>query len=207
MERIVGMLYVLIFIMSYALGCVNGAYYLGVIFKNTDIRTHGSGNAGARNAGRYFGKKAFIVTVIIDALKVFLALLVTQIILDNNVVAMIVCGFGLLLGHIWPVQLNFRGGKGVVVFLAIALYLEPYTIVVAGAILAITTLLFKRFTVSGLIALLSIPLSAYLLGNQQQLVIGFALMAGIVLFMHKPNHISKTNRKNIQESENDGIHL
>ncbi|MDQ0272218.1 glycerol-3-phosphate acyltransferase [Cytobacillus purgationiresistens] len=205
-ERIEVMLYVLIFVLSYAFGCVNGAYYLGIMLKDNDIRQFGSGNAGARNAGRHLGKKGFVITVIIDAVKVFLALLIANTLFGNNEFALIIGGFGLLLGHIWPVQLQLRGGKGVVVFLAAALYLEPYTILVAGIVLAAGFIAARRFTVPGLISILSIPVTAYLLGNSHQLVIGLSLMAGIVIFMHKPNHTSKNNL-NIQESEHDGIHL
>ena len=109
---------IFIIALSYVFGCVNGAYYLSKWKIGKDIRDLGSGNAGARNAGRHLGKKGFFFTVVIDAFKVFTTLFIVSTLIEDSEMVMLICAFGLLIGHIWPIQLQFHGGKGVVVFLA-----------------------------------------------------------------------------------------
>ena len=97
---------------GYALGCINFAYYGVRLFTGKDIRSLGSGNPGARNAGRVFGSRAFLLVTIGDmgkgAAAVALALWcdVGELATGTALVASVI-------GHCWPIQMGFRGGKGV----------------------------------------------------------------------------------------------
>lgn len=108
---------------SYLLGCFCSAYYLVKIYNsNLDIRNISSGTVGARNAGRILGKKGFIITFIGDFLKTVLALGVTIYFFrsDTNFsIIFLSSSIAVILGHLFPAQLKFKGGKGVVVFAAI----------------------------------------------------------------------------------------
>ncbi|MCG5103804.1 glycerol-3-phosphate acyltransferase [Oceanobacillus alkalisoli] len=155
----------LVVLLSYCMGSLIGAYYITKWMTGQDIRRLGSGNAGARNAGRELGKKGFLYTVFIDVAKVMIALSLTSLLFPENKIMLLVSAFFLLVGHIWPVHLGGRGGKGVVVYLASTLFLVPMAIVVLGIIAGIGYLLIRNFTVSGLIAMLSIPVTAWIMGE------------------------------------------
>jgi|SRR6516225_10172953 len=103
---------VLIVVASYGIGCFTAGYYLFRWRTGCDIREHGSGNPGARNVGRLLGVGWFSATLLLDAGK-------------GGLAVWLACYFGLghlgtvaamlavVVGHVWPIQLHFRGGKGV----------------------------------------------------------------------------------------------
>ncbi|WP_262366388.1 glycerol-3-phosphate acyltransferase [Oceanobacillus profundus] len=175
--------FILIFL-SYLFGCVNGAYYVGKLAVNQDIRKLGSTNAGARNAGRVLGRSAFIYTVIIDALKTIIPLLIAGYVFTVSSFLLGCAALAVLVGHIWPVQLQFRGGKGVVVYLAAALVLTPLTLIATGVILLIGLCLKSSFTIAGLAALAIIPITLLIIS--EYILFGiFLLMLIIVLLLHR----------------------
>jgi acyl phosphate:glycerol-3-phosphate acyltransferase len=96
--------------LAYGVGCVNAAYYLLRWRDGRDIRSLGSGNAGARNAGRILGRGGFALVFVLDAAKGAGAVLVAQAWAPE--VASL-CAVAVTLGHVFPAQLDWRGGKGV----------------------------------------------------------------------------------------------
>ncbi|WP_456271361.1 glycerol-3-phosphate acyltransferase [Bacillus sp. AK031] len=172
-------------LLSYGFGGLNGAYYVTGYYMKEDIRSHGSGNVGATNAGRILGKKGFVLTVILDVAKVIAALSITYWMAENDPTAMVLSAFFLLAGHIFPIQLGFQGGKGIVVFLACSLYLVPSSILVLGLIMGILFLITKKYKLSGFIAMLSIPLTAFLTDHPPEYWSVLLVMFGIVLLVHK----------------------
>ncbi|MFZ3580084.1 glycerol-3-phosphate acyltransferase [Virgibacillus sp. DJP39] len=175
---------IIFLVASYLFGCLNGAYYVGKQLSNQDVRSLGSSNAGARNAGRVFGRSAFIYTVIIDALKTIVPLLTAAFIFDINGVLLYLMGLAVLIGHIWPVQLQFSGGKGVVVYLAVALALVPITLLIVGGTLLIGLRIKRNFIVVGLIALSTIPVVLIVL-SKLMLAFLFIIMLLIVILVHR----------------------
>ncbi|WP_430790644.1 glycerol-3-phosphate acyltransferase [Virgibacillus flavescens] len=173
-----------ILFISYLLGCINGAYYLGKVVKKQDIRALGSHNAGARNAGRIFGRSAFIVTVIIDASKTIIPLLLGIYFLHTSVLFSGCIAISILLGHIWPFQLKFRGGKGVVVYLAAALALAPLTLIAVGLTVLVGLKIKNNFTIVGLIGLSTIPLTLIIL-MKYILTLVFLTLLLIVIIAHR----------------------
>ncbi|WP_245835700.1 glycerol-3-phosphate acyltransferase [Virgibacillus ndiopensis] len=169
---------------SYLFGCLNGAYYVGKLVSKKDIRELGSSNAGARNAGRIFGRSAFVYTVIIDALKTVVPLTIAFYILDITGLLLGGIALAVLLGHIWPVQLQFRGGKGVVVYLAIALVLAPITLLVVGLTVLVGLKIKRSFTIVGLISLSIIPVTL-LIVSRFMLAGIFLVMLSIVILVHR----------------------
>ena len=177
------MIYVLIVFMSYFAGSFNGASYIGKK-SGMDIRKMGSGNAGARNAGRHLGTKGFIFTVILDAVKCWGSLFAADMASGGSEWLLLSCSGALLAGHIWPAGLQFKGGKGVVVYLACVLYLLPPAIPIAGAALGTGYILCRNFTWSGLTAMLTIPLSALILGETALITAGLFVLLAAVLAAH-----------------------
>ncbi|PAV28839.1 hypothetical protein CIL05_14530 [Virgibacillus profundi] len=170
--------------LSYLFGCLNGAYYVGKLAGNQDIRELGSTNAGARNAGRVFGRSAFIYTVIIDALKTIIPLLAAAYLFHASNFLLGCMAIAVLSGHIGPVQLQFRGGKGVVVYLAAALTLTPLTLIATGVILLIGLHLKRSFTIAGLVALTAIPITLLII-SEYMLAVMFLIMLFIVILVHR----------------------
>ncbi|WP_409305175.1 glycerol-3-phosphate acyltransferase [Peribacillus sp. SCS-155] len=178
------LVFVIVVAVSYLMGCVNGAYYLAKHVAGKDIRQFGSQNAGARNAGRLLGKWGFAGTVMIDAGKTLLALEITNKVSGGNGYWLVFAAFLVLVGHIWPLHLELRGGKGVVVYLAAALYFTPLSILVTAAILAVLFAVFRRFTIPGLIALASIPVTTFIAGHPWIYTAGLLFMLAAVVYAH-----------------------
>lgn len=170
-------------VLSYSIGSVTAAYYITKWMTGEDIRKLGSGNAGARNAGRQLGKKGFIYTLVIDIAKVMLTLSITSLLFPENKPMLLISSLFLLIGHIWPIQLGFKGGKGVVVYLASTLFLVPLAIAVLGITFGICYLLIRNFTIAGLIAMLSIPLTAWMM-TEYDVAIGLFILLIIVVIPH-----------------------
>lgn len=99
-------------LLAYVLGCANAAYYLVRWRTGQDLRVHGSGNAGARNAGRLLGARAFAWSFALDCAKGVAAVLLATA-LGAAPLTPALCAVLVVAGHVWPAQLGFRGGKGV----------------------------------------------------------------------------------------------
>ena len=117
--------------LGYLLGSSNLAYYLSRIRKH-DIRKSGTGNLGASNATVLFGWKAGVSVALHDVGKAVLAVIIARGLFPNLENAGAVAGVAAVLGHIFPVWLNFKGGKGVLTSLAFSFMIDP-----RGAILAL----------------------------------------------------------------------
>ena len=114
----------LVILLCYAIGCFVTAWYLVRWRTGADLRTLHSGNTGARNAGRVLGRGAFVGTAVLDGLRGMLAMwLAAKFGLRDWSLAL--AGAAVLAGHLWPVQLGFRGGKGVAVGTGIILWMLP----------------------------------------------------------------------------------
>lgn len=183
----------IVMIFSYAMGCISGAYYVVKYLAKEDIRYIGSRNAGATNAGRALGKTGFLLTIAVDAGKTWAALYLTGLLVEGDGV-FILSAVCVLLGHLFPIQLGFHGGKGVVVYLASALYLEPLTIAIMAAVMGITYAVFRKYTLSGLISISSIPIAAWMIGDSFIVAAGLLGMLIIVLLSHT-NFIMPKHRR------------
>src|SRR3954471_11257483 len=99
-------------VIGYALGCFNTGYYLVRWKTGQDIRQIGSGSCGARNVGRIVGRNGFLLTVAGDVLKGILAIAFAEVCIGGEL-AKLVALIAVVVGHVWPIQLKFHGGKGV----------------------------------------------------------------------------------------------
>jgi glycerol-3-phosphate acyltransferase PlsY len=176
----------LVALASYALGCFSPAYYLFRFFTGRDIRTRGSGNAGAKNIGRELGRFAFVVVFLIDFAKGTLAVWLARH-FDIGAASVIIAAVAVVAGHIWPAQLQFRGGKGVATGLG-ALAAFDYNFLLLLILLAtVAALLFRNFTLAGLVAILLTAISAAIFYQTVVETVGISILAAIVLFAHRDN--------------------
>lgn len=135
---------ILLVILAYFIGAIPTAVWVGRIFFKVDIRQHGSGNAGATNSFRILGKKAGIPVLVFDAFKGFAAVYLVYFIriyepgTSGYVNMQIYLAFAALFGHIFPVYVGFKGGKGMASLIGIGLALAPYaTLICMGVFLAV----------------------------------------------------------------------
>ena len=136
----------------YALGCLVAAYYITRFRHGVDIRQSGSGNAGARNMARLYGWPDAIATLVFDALKGVIAVKVGLYFVGAEWAAVLALAAA-IIGHIWPAQLQFHGGKGVATGLGGFLTLDPFA---SLAVLGVGLLMFavtRNFFRSGLVAI------------------------------------------------------
>jgi glycerol-3-phosphate acyltransferase PlsY len=130
---------------GYALGCLNAGYYWVRWRTGRDVRAHGSGNAGARNAGRLLGRNGFWLVLTLDFLKGIATVAFARW-LHAPAWSVAFAGVAVMAGHVWPVQLGFRGGKGVATSLGVLLIHEPRLILVVATLAAIGFVCIRRFS-------------------------------------------------------------
>ena len=173
-------------LLAYALGSASTGYYLVRLRTGQDIRRLGSGTAGSRNVARTVGPAAAAITLAGDAAKGALAV-GAAVLFGLEPWAVLLVAAAVVAGHIWPVQLGFRGGKGLATVIGAALVLDYRVALVAFVVAAITLTLTRRITVGGLVAVVLTPLIAALTGRTQADVIGLSLLAALILFAHREN--------------------
>jgi len=170
-------------IISYLMGSIPFGFVLTKIFLKKDIRKIGSGNIGATNALRTGNKVIGYATLILDISKAIIPVIYTKINFPELIFVASLCAF---LGHVFPIWLKFKGGKGVATYVGILFSIN----IVFGLIFAIswliTFVLTKYSSLSSLIGSLSLP--AYLLvTGQTNNVIFFIIMFVLIFFTHREN--------------------
>ncbi|NQD65320.1 glycerol-3-phosphate acyltransferase [Bacillus haikouensis] len=183
MEHII-IKFIIIMLISYFAGSAAGAYYVVKLFTGQDIRKIKSGNVGATNAGRVLGKRGFLLTILIDAGKVFITLAIVSHVFMNSNIALVTSAIFLIIGHLYPVQLGFQGGKGVVVYLASALFLSPLTIVVMAIVMGTSYAVLRRYKVAGFVSMASIPLTAFWIEDSFTIICGLIFLFFTVVMSH-----------------------
>jgi len=170
-------------VLGYLLGSIPFGLLLTRLAGKGDIRDVGSGNIGATNVLRTGSKGLAAATLVLDALKGTAAVLLAKWFLPDWVSF---AAAGALIGHLYPVWLKFRGGKGVATFLGILIPLVPIGAAVYAAIWIGLLLLVRISSVAGIAAAASAPVSAALLGHRAlvPMLVGFALL---VIWKHKAN--------------------
>lgn len=181
---------ILYYISSYFVGNILTAHLLVKILHKGEILGEGSGNPGARNAGRLYGKKAFVLTFLGDALKGALVIVIGRM-LEFSALEQLIGLAIALIGHIKPVLFGFRGGKGISTFIGGALAFEPLLAIVIIIAFLITYPFTKSFTLSGLGSFLVLPIAVFFLHDSVTSMWGFIGITIIILLAHTKNLIDK----------------
>jgi glycerol-3-phosphate acyltransferase PlsY len=169
---------------GYALGCVCAGYYLVLLLTAGDVRRCGSGVTGATNVGRCLGPGGFAVTFVLDGAKgVAVAWALAHWGFDASTTAIAI--LATVCGHIWPLQLGFRGGKGIATSLgAFAVYDARIVLVIAG-VFVVCLLLLRLFVISGLLAYVLAPLLLVTIGLPGDRLLTTVAVAGVILIAHR----------------------
>lgn len=178
--------YILTLLISYFVGTISGSYIIGNLFLNKDIRKYGSGNAGTTNAMRVLGKKAGVLTFLIDFLKGALVTLIIRRIFGDKFVPLAI--LGAVIGHDFPFYMKFKGGKGVATTLgALALFNFPLTLI-CYVVWVLGTVLTKMVSVGSILFFVSIIIVYSFVSNlvmSNILIIDIIALIGII--RHKDN--------------------
>ena len=169
--------------LGYLLGSVPFGLVLTRLAGKGDIRTIGSGNIGATNVLRTGSKLLAALTLVLDCLKSTAAILIAQRLFGEE--SAVFAAAGAFIGHLYPVWLKFRGGKGAATFLGILIPLLPIAACVYAAIWILILLTFRISSVAGMTAAISAPISAAVLHSSMlPMLLGFAVL---VLWKHRDN--------------------
>ncbi len=183
---------IIVLLVSYLIGSISTAILVGRILAGDDIRSHGSGNAGATNALRSYGKKAALFVVLGDCLKaavsVLLGWLIAKMTSLNVNHAVYAAGIGAVLGHNFPVYFKFRGGKGVLVSM-MAMMFADWRIGVAVLLFALALMAITRYVSLGSMAGATLFWVLSLIFHfGDGIYLAFAtVMAGTLIGMHHTN--------------------
>ena len=182
-------------VIAYLLGSIPSSVWIGKIFYNLDIREHGSGNAGTTNTFRVLGVKAGIPVFIIDAFKGWLA--VKLIYFTNYYIPssgdfinfQLLLGIFAVLGHIFPIYVKFKGGKGVATLFGVVLSIHPYAALISVGIFAVLLIATRYVSLSSMIAGFSFPIIVIFIfkTTTPSLVIFSLIIAILLLLTHQKN--------------------
>jgi acyl phosphate:glycerol-3-phosphate acyltransferase len=175
---------------SYALGCFTTGYYLVRAKTGQDIRTLGSGNIGARNVGRVLGRSGFFLTMAGDFAKGALAVLAVHYFTEGINYAAIAM-LAVVVGHVWPVNLNWRGGKGVATSFGALISYDWQLTLAFLAVFAVGLVIRRRTVLPGLVSFLVLPAISWWLHHHHFETMILATLAGLILFAHRQNLIAE----------------
>lgn len=176
----------LILIAAYLLGSIPFGIISARIFGGADPRTMGSCNIGATNVRRSAGKTAALLTLILDILKGALPVLAARAFgLPHAFVA--TAGLLAFLGHLYPIFLGFKGGKGVATACGIMFVISPLATIIALAVFIITLALKRYVSLASILAAASMPLVLYLLRSPHDYSVLGLIIAIFVVFRHRAN--------------------
>ncbi len=193
---------VLASLLAYLIGAIPTAVWIGKYFFGKDVRDYGSGNAGATNTFRVLGKTAGICVMIIDIAKGFFATYLATLMVSEGIVSLndlilskdifykLIFGSLAVMGHIFPVYVGFRGGKGVATLLGMMLAINALITLMCVAIFVVVLLLSQYVSLGSLLATLAFPLllliPRFAPEDPVLIVFGF-LMFVVVAITHQKN--------------------
>ena len=174
--------YIVTALISYLFGSIPFGYLFTKILLKKDIRNVGSGNIGATNVLRTGNKSLGYLTLILDIAKAVVPVIYIKFNYPDLVYISALCAF---LGHLFPIWLKFKGGKGVATFVGILISINIYYALVFGTIWILTFLISKYSSLSSLFASISIPI--YLAIIDQGNIIFFIIMFVLIFYTHREN--------------------
>ncbi len=192
MQNVIGI------IAAYLLGSIPTAVWLGKFFYGIDVREHGSKNAGATNTIRVLGFKAGIPVLIFDALKGFIAVMLVYVFGQNLFDAYfenykILLGVSAMLGHIFPIYVGFKGGKGIATLTGVLVAIFPRAVLCLTILYAFILYVTRYVSLASILTSVAFPIFLIFIfrdHNSTQLFILFSIiMAAIIPLTHKKNII------------------
>lgn len=181
-------------VVSYLLGSLNFAVILSKVFHHDDIRNYGSGNAGATNMVRVYGRKWGILTFICDGLKAAVSVVASMLLMGEG--GAYIAALFAILGHIFPVYYKFKGGKGVAVAAISILCLNPMVFLILVVVFVAIVYASKYISLGSVICAFFYPMLLNAFSTDKGFIstVISVLLAVIVIVMHRTNIKRLMNR-------------
>jgi len=187
----------IVVVVSYLSGAIPFSYVAGKVFAGIDLREHGSGNLGASNTFRFLGPKIAAGVLLADIAKGFLPVYFAPMIAAGHAMPdlwlMYLAGFFAVIGHMFSVFVNFKGGKGIATTAGVFLALSPAAFAGSFAVWLVVMLVTRIVSVASMVGSIALPLMVYLTqrfelspDDRSLLVLSFAITA-VVLIKHRTN--------------------
>lgn len=183
------MVKIVLFVLSYLLGAIPFGLLFGKM-TGIDVRREGSRNIGATNVSRVVGKKFGVLTLLCDLLKGAIPVMTALFLLSEQPgreQAAVLCGLLAVIGHMFPVYLGFKGGKGVATGLGVFLCFSGWAILISAVIFIGAVYVTGFVSVGSLAAAAMLPLWLYLLGESTIVVVGGLAVAFLIWVKHHEN--------------------
>ena len=184
---------IIVAVYSYLLGSIPFGLVLTKMFLKKDIREIGSGNIGTTNVLRTGKKSLALATLILDLLKGYFSIIITFTYFENLIsYSALIC----FIGHIFPVWLKFKGGKGVATYLGVILALSYKFFIIFGISWLVLSFLFRYASISSIISSLIVFIYSYFFINNFSLILFIFFV--IIIYTHRENIV---RLKNSEESK------
>ncbi|MBE0570337.1 MAG: glycerol-3-phosphate 1-O-acyltransferase PlsY [Ignavibacteriaceae bacterium] len=207
------LLLTIIVILSYLIGSVPNSIIISKAVSGIDIRKHGSGNAGGTNVMRVLGWKYGLLVIFLDALKGAIAVVIISRLFygplpfenvspfDDFTLVQIIAGMSAVIGHIWTVFAEFKGGKGIATALGMLLTLITIDMLIAVGIFGLVVLISRYVSLGSIIAAISVPSTLFIRENLFHVDIpGYSTLfpfiigvTALVIFTHRKNLVRIIN--------------
>jgi acyl phosphate:glycerol-3-phosphate acyltransferase len=180
------MTFVAVVVLGYLLGSCPWGYWLVRVFKHEDIRRSGSGNIGATNVWRTYGRSLGLPVVLLDVMKGFVPALVGVLLVSH--LCAIVAGAAAMLGHVRPLFLKFeKGGKAVATCGGVFFGVAPLVALAAGLVWILAFLVTRYASVGSVAAAITLPVAAAAFGYPAPVIVFAGLACAAVVFLHRAN--------------------
>ena len=177
---------------AYFLGSIPVGWIVARLFFKTDIRSKGSGNIGATNALRQFGTAVGLIVLLLDMSKGIIAVLLAKSIYGSGTMMVVICGLLAILGHVFPIWLKFKGGKGVATAAGVFIALTPISLLIALLVFIVVVVITRYVSLGSIVAALSL-LAVNVISIFRQphkdyaLLILVVLIVAMIIYKHKEN--------------------
>ena len=180
---------ILVIAAAYLVGAVPFGVIVSRIFdRNVDLRKVGSGNIGATNVARALGKWAGILTLLLDVGKAIFAMALTRMVMGASADGWLaLAGAAVFIGHVFPVYLRFKGGKGVATALGVVAFLSPVILLKLGVLFGVVFFFTRYVSLGSLCAAVGLPLAMALAGKPPSFLALAIFIAVVVFFTHRQN--------------------
>ena len=173
-------------LLGYGIGSIPFSFLIARLFGVRDVRTVGSGNVGATNVMRSAGKAPGLLALLLDGSKGAVTVLLSRGFASSEA-EVCLAGLFAVVGHMFPVWLGFRGGKGVATGAGLFLPLGPFALSVAVGVFGVTLAALRYVSLASIAASLSLPLALYLRGASSTVTLTGLVAAGLVIAKHRAN--------------------
>ena len=180
-----------IVLLSYFLGCFNGAVLISTFIIKDDIRGHGSGNAGLTNFYRTYGARYALPVILLDMGKTAISTMIGgymfQCLYEDWTLGVLVAGLGCIIGHVFPAFYGFKGGKGILAGSILVIMLDWRMALVAWSLFFLSVVLTRFVSLGSIMAAASVGVTAFFLYDRPVYIILAVITAALVIWSHRSN--------------------